>query len=372
MRDKYTTQNIRVSSEQLLFDPLNYRLWSNRSQVEQFKATRLDEPTVQEEVYLELTRKDKANSHGIDELAKSINENGFVQLATIFVVKYRSKYLVVEGNRRLAAISKLLKTKSLSQQADNTISKLAVTEIICHSGIDERAVINHIISIHQFAGPKQWGPMQQAYYVYDTYMNHYKRTFASDRFIYNYDVAKKAAEELHLAVPQAKKLIKVSSAYQNLMERGYPVEVFHYSIIVETVSRDKFAQEYFEFDKEKYVFSEAGAERFYSMCLDDEDRPVNDPKKIAWIYKMHLRGDHKLLEKVINRAVSLEEANETMKRKEEKHKFSDSLKRATKILEELGPSDFGGYRYEVLDLEKHLRITEQIKQMAINTGAFKG
>jgi hypothetical protein len=108
------------------------------------------------------------------------------------------------------------------------------------------------------------------------------------------------------------------------------------------------------------------------MCLDDEDRPVNDPKKIAWIYKMHLRGDHKLLEKVINRAVSLEEANETMKRKEEKHKFSDSLKRATKILEELGPSDFGGYRYEVLDLEKHLRITEQIKQMAINTGAFKG
>ena len=371
MRDKYTVRNLKVSPNDLLLDPLNFRLWSSQSQVENFKDADLSHESIQQKVYGELTRKDIPNAHGIDELAQSINENGFVELATIFVVKYKSKYLVVEGNRRLAATKKLLKSGDITTFAKNSLSKINVTQIVCKAGVNERSVINHIIAIHQFAGPKQWGPMQQAYYVYDTYMNHYKRAGHSNQFSYLNDVAKEAAAELHLATPEVKKMLKISSAYQDIMHRGYLVEVYHYSIISETVKRDKFAEEYFGFDKDKFIFSEDGAERFYSMCLDDADRPVNEPKKVAWIYKLQSKGYDRLLKKVLDRALSLDEANIAMKQAEETYKFSDSLERATKILEDLKPSDFRGEGHEILALKRHLELTENLKIMAKNVGSVK-
>ena len=79
---------------------------------------------------------------------------------------------------------------------------------------------------------------------------------------------------------------------------------------------------------------------------------------------MYTKGYYNLLDKVMSRSVTLEEANEAMKLSEVKYRFSDSLERATKILKEIKPCDFNGDTVQINALKKLLRTTDTIKKMA--------
>lgn len=109
------------------------------------------------------------NKMAVDEVALSIAENGFYQHEPLYATKEKGKLVVVEGNRRLAAV-KLLCDDKLRQEAKVTnLPSLTAAEkkkldhlpvIIC-----KRAEIWAYLGFKHINGPQAWESYPKAHYV---------------------------------------------------------------------------------------------------------------------------------------------------------------------------------------------------------------
>jgi hypothetical protein len=103
-------QQHHVSPEQLLLDPNNYRFHDIFGYRPVNNQARYGEPGVQERAIQLLQN---TESFELESLKDSIVTNGYVPIEQIVVVKYDeqeggARYLVVEGNRRVAAVKSLI------------------------------------------------------------------------------------------------------------------------------------------------------------------------------------------------------------------------------------------------------------------------
>src|SRR5438093_408227 len=95
-----------ISVSKLLLDPNNYR-FLDRKKFKKKATNRSHEESVQR-----ATLESLEQSYQLDELKHSIITNGYVPMERIIVVPYPSRpgyFLVVEGNRRIAALKSILK-----------------------------------------------------------------------------------------------------------------------------------------------------------------------------------------------------------------------------------------------------------------------
>src|SRR5258708_11614135 len=160
---KFESQDIALGD--LLLDPNNYRFLDNKD----YKAkpqNRYGSDKVQNAT-LRLLTQDKR--YQLDELKKSILANGYVPMERISVAAVSTKpdkFLVIEGNRRVAAL------KSLLQEHDEGVRELTQGEIKSFSTIpcailavpeDQRTHAARVImGIRHITGPREWGAYQQA------------------------------------------------------------------------------------------------------------------------------------------------------------------------------------------------------------------
>lgn len=150
---------------QLLLDPNNYRFidlpqWRPR-QSNRFHNTSVQESTLQ--LFQRIPR------YNLNELRRSILANGYVRLERIVIVPYQQAsnyYLIVEGNRRVAALKTLLRDNndgvlSLTpeQIEDFTTVPVAILNPEEHTLISATRII---MGIRHIAGPQEWGAYQQA------------------------------------------------------------------------------------------------------------------------------------------------------------------------------------------------------------------
>lgn len=149
----------------LLLDPNNYRFLDNPNYKKKLKG-KYHLPAVQGAT-LRLLEQDKR--YQLSELKKSIMANGYVPMERIIVVPYEHKsnhYVVVEGNRRVAAL------KSLLQETQEGVTELSPTQVSSFSKIPcailkaDPVNMAHaqrvIMGIRHIAGPREWGAYQQA------------------------------------------------------------------------------------------------------------------------------------------------------------------------------------------------------------------
>jgi hypothetical protein len=154
-----------IEIENLLLDPNNYRFLDNPNYKKKLRS-KYHLPNVQAAT-LRLLEQDRR--YQLAELKKSILVNGYVPMERIIVVPYehrRSRYLVVEGNRRIAAL------KSLLQEHAEGVTELSSTQVTSFSKIP-CAILQAapgkmvhaqrvIMGIRHIAGPREWGAYQQA------------------------------------------------------------------------------------------------------------------------------------------------------------------------------------------------------------------
>jgi len=168
---KIAFKSLNIELKHLLLDPNNYRFLNNLSFKRKIR-TKFHLPNVQETT-LRLLELDKA--YQLQELKKSILTNGYVPMERIIVVPYEHEdlkddtYLVVEGNRRVAAL------KSLLQENEEGVRELTPDEISSFSEIPcailragQNSLVHAervIMGIRHIAGPKEWGAYQQAQLV---------------------------------------------------------------------------------------------------------------------------------------------------------------------------------------------------------------
>jgi hypothetical protein len=152
----------QLSPSFLLLDPNNYRF----QDMEEFVSSaedRFHEESVQQRASHRLRREE-----GILALKGSILKNGFIPVERIVVRPYRyglgDKWVVIEGNRRLAAVKWILEDYdagvSIRPSVLESIKELPVVKVE-EAGSDEvfRA---SLMGIRHISSIKQWGGYQRA------------------------------------------------------------------------------------------------------------------------------------------------------------------------------------------------------------------
>lgn len=149
-----------LSLEQLLLDPNNYRF--HEDQYFMFAAEpRFHESSVQESTWRRL------RDDGISELKTSLCTNGFMPMEPLVVREYahvEDRYLVVEGNRRLAALMWIQKDidagVELPAHAPAMLGRIPVV-VVSHED-DDPAFFEALMGVRHVSGTKEWRGYQRA------------------------------------------------------------------------------------------------------------------------------------------------------------------------------------------------------------------
>ncbi|WP_230971225.1 ParB N-terminal domain-containing protein [Nitrogeniibacter aestuarii] len=145
----------------LLLDPNNYRFHELEHYVEAAED-RFAEDAVQKRAQQRLRQEE-----GIQELKNSIVRNGYIPVERIVVRPYahaEGKYVVVEGNRRTAAVKWILDDQdagvNIPQATLNSIANLPV--VIVEEAAPDEIFRASLMGIRHVSGIRQWGGYQRA------------------------------------------------------------------------------------------------------------------------------------------------------------------------------------------------------------------
>ena len=160
-KDRYIVKHI----DRLLLDPNNYRFIDNKN-YRPISDSEIGNVRIQQQTYNLLVGK---NEEGINDLITSFKTNGILKLDPIQVkvIPEIKNFLVVEGNRRTAALKYLYE----EFEKGNDVGKLTLesfknVEVVLIS--DENSV-QHLITmgLHHISGKKKWNSVNQAKLIHD-------------------------------------------------------------------------------------------------------------------------------------------------------------------------------------------------------------
>jgi hypothetical protein len=163
-----TFKPITVEVKNLLLDPNNYRFLDN-SDYKKRLANRYHDDSVQKAT---LKMLEKGHSYQLRDLRNSILANGYIPLERIIVARYPhkpGKFMVVEGNRRVAALKTILRDEeegviTLDPQQKKAFSK--IPGAIMHADASSFQNAERLVmGIRHIAGPREWGAYQQAHLI---------------------------------------------------------------------------------------------------------------------------------------------------------------------------------------------------------------
>ena len=149
-----------LSLDALLLDPNNYRFQDDPEFVTAAES-RFHEETVQDSAYQRL------HDNGLVQLKKSIVKNGYLPVERVIVRPYASdttKYVVIEGNRRVAALRWIRRDHEAGVDIPNEVLATlgGVPAIVVPSSDDDPAFAEALMGVRHVSGIKQWGGYQRA------------------------------------------------------------------------------------------------------------------------------------------------------------------------------------------------------------------
>ena len=255
------TRQLEVEPERLLLDPNNYRFHDLGSYKPVSNPTRYAEVGVQERALQIL---ESTASFELESLRESIRSNGFVPLEQLVVEPFDGedtgeRFLVIEGNRRVAAVKTLLEDHKggaldIEPRVMGTMTALPVIEVI---GSDEerRSYRQTLMAIRHISGIREWGPYQQAKLVVELYENE-EDTFGA------------VAQRIGISSREVGRRYRASKALQQMEdddEFGEYALPKLYSFFHEAVSQPK-VREWLDFSDETYLAENAESRRaFYEL-----------------------------------------------------------------------------------------------------------
>jgi hypothetical protein len=289
------TETRRLSPDQLLLDPNNYR-FHDLEGYRPVNPTRYGEGGVQDRA-LQFLR--DTPTFDLRALRDSIISNGFVPFEQIVVEKYpgdadRPKFVVIEGNRRAAAIKTILRDVNggaldLKPEVLATLTDLSVIEII-GTEAERTKYQKTLMAIRHVAGIKEWGPYQQARLVVEMYDNE-EGAFGP------------VAQRIGISAREVGRRYRASKALEQMEqdeEFGEYAEPRLYSFFHEAVSQPK-VREWLGFSDETYKAQNAEARRtFYELLSPRDVNGAPFPPKLQ-----NANREVRQLKDVVDKAVPL-------------------------------------------------------------------
>ena len=254
-----------VTAAQLLLDPNNYR-FHDLSGYRPVTRARFAEQGVQDRA-LQFLR-DTA-SFDLGALRDSIISNGFVPFEQIVVEKFDevdglSRYIVVEGNRRTAAIKTILADNAggaidLRAEVLESLNSFTVIEIL-GTDAERQNYQKTLMAIRHVAGIREWGPYQQARLVVEMYDNE-EGAFGP------------VAHRIGITAREVARRYRASKALEQMEqddEFGEYAEPKLYSFFHEAVSQPK-VREWLNFSDQTYRSENEDARRIFYELLSPRE-----------------------------------------------------------------------------------------------------
>lgn len=266
--------SLSVDPDNLLLDPNNYRFLDVEGYKPVTQRSRFPEPGVQEKALQTLLSN---SSFELSALRDSILSNGFVPFEQIVVEKFGDSepqtYLVVEGNRRTAAIKTLLRDHkagavTIPSDVMSTLQHIPVVEII-GTDLERQRYQKTLMAIRHVAGIREWGAYQQAKLIVEMYDNE-EHAFGP------------VAQRVGISTREVARRYRAYKALQQMEEDdefGEHAEPRLYSFFHEAVSQPK-VRDWLRWSDESYRAEDPDARRLFYELLSPRfvDGERRDPK----------------------------------------------------------------------------------------------
>ncbi|WP_120078124.1 ParB N-terminal domain-containing protein [Aurantiacibacter odishensis] len=155
--------------DDLLLDPNNYRLQDTGG----FYTIPIEKYALEQ---IQKNTRQKLKDEGLDSLTDSIRSNGFLPIERIVVTPYDyddGKYLVVEGNRRVAALMGLREQARVGVDMHEGLSRVfgAVPCVVFEEG-EYPHFRETLMGVRHVGGIREWGGYQRAKLIADLIDKH--------------------------------------------------------------------------------------------------------------------------------------------------------------------------------------------------------
>jgi len=253
----------------LLFDPNNYRFQETKDFV-YADPGRFHEKSVQERAYR--TLKDTPT---LPQLKASILRNGFLPVERLVVTPYANKngvYVVIEGNRRLAALRWIADDDSAGVNIPPEVkADLAAVPVIIVEGDATGIFQRALMGIRHVSGIDQWGGYQRAKLVVE---------LRDDFHLESGEVAERVgmtAQEVNRRYRAFKALQQMQADDEfgaNAKPEMYPL--FHEAVSLPTV------KDWLGWNETESKFTKpTEVEQFYTLISPGGDNGAKTPAKIT-------------------------------------------------------------------------------------------
>ena len=282
-----TLKEIRVKSDQLFLDPNNPRLIS-RHEDRRDPSTAI---TLAPE-----TQRRMEDGHKVDELKKSIRENGWIPVDYVFVRRIAGeaaeRYLVLEGNRRVTAIRGLLEDEALDSNLRESLETISVMEVVDELPEYElKRKISYLLGVRHHGALVKWSPFAQAKNIYLRYVEVLQSAVG---FVWDEKVGTQVANALSLPLDDVRKRLQVYVAMQQIAAHPKVTEAkardpatgmkdSYYSVVSEVANNSTRYGEYLPIDPTSFLFDQVATEKMINLCHFDKpnrkDAPISNPQE---------------------------------------------------------------------------------------------
>ena len=277
-------QSKKIEFDKIFLDPNNPRFWTD-GDFKSIPDKKISDASVQNIVFSNM------KSHNIEELKFSILRNGFLPLDRIVVRPIGDeKYVVVEGNRRFAALKLLkrqiefeeIKEQGIDDQyLKNILESIEKLDVLVYEGDENSQDVTWMLQgIRHIGGIKRWEPAQSAKLLAEQ-IEHNGVSFSQAG--QSFGISAREVGKRYRAF-KALEQMKSDDEYASIAENNY------YSLFEQAISK-KDVKNWLEWDDENYKFqNKSNLKDFYGWITPNgslkgkinlDGRKINDPKQIS-------------------------------------------------------------------------------------------
>jgi hypothetical protein len=342
-------QEANLDISKLLLDPNNFR-FQDAADFVSADSKRFAEATVQSRA------SERLRSEALVPLKNSILKNGFLPFERLVVIPYADdRYLVVEGNRRLAALRWIESDQKAGAEVPQPVMDAlkSVPVVIVSDDAKDPAFREALMGIRHVSGIKEWGGYQRAQLV------------ASLKDKYKLE-SNEIAQRLGMSANEVNRRYRAFKALRQMMDHdefGDAARPDMYPIFHEAVSLPA-VRDWLGWNEDAAKFQNADElTRFYGLITphsaDDEGEPT-EPKITSYSEVRELRSvlDNADAKKILfDPTRSFLEAVAITKREEMANSWKAEIVEALNALQSVGVLELKRITPDDMKLLEQLRDT---------------
>ena len=291
---------ISVRYDRLILDPNNPRFTTRKQ--DQISEDDCLEQDIAGRTMSKMKPELKPERYKIDELVRSIRQNGWLPVDAIFVRKLQNEkdlYVVLEGNRRVAAIRLIMSGSEIDEGLREALTHIEVMEVLdSDSDSGQRRKISYLLGVRHHGSLKKWTPFAQAHNILERYLDESGQTLEDFKWIESY--GQKVADTLSITITNVEDRLKVYRAMAQIgnspavENSAGGIKDRYYSLCAEPLlSPRKKLADYVKQNRESFLLMDGSVERMTNLChFDRANRtgaPMHNPSE--WRYLDNILAD---------------------------------------------------------------------------------